>query len=85
MILIRRHPRRVLTILFGRSHAASRAEQEVAEVAGHAFVDEEKLADHRLLIIARREPGGAAVFAVPRMNELVREDRDRSRRLVGIG
>src|SRR5207237_8959023 len=51
VILIRSNPRRVFAILLRGADAASRAEDEVAEVAGHAFVNPEELADHRLLII----------------------------------
>ena len=63
-----------LLVLLGGPDAAAGCE-DVAEIFGEAFVDPEEVADHGLLVVAGGEAGGAAVFAVPAMGELVGEEQ----------
>jgi hypothetical protein len=57
----------------GAPDAGARGE-DVAEVVGEALVDPEEIALHGLLVVGRGEAGGAAIFAVPGVGELVGEE-----------
>ena len=44
---------------------------------GETFVNPEQVAFHRLLIITRGQPFGTAIFAIPRMGHLMRQQAGR--------
>src|SRR5262249_655613 len=63
-----------VAVLFGRPEGGASGEQ-IAQIFGPPFVDPEKISDHWLLVIARGQPRGAAVLAVPGMHVLVGQQR----------
>ena len=63
-----------LLVLVGGPDAAACGEH-VAEVLGQPFVHPEEIALHRLLIVAGCEASGTAIFAVPTVRELMRQQQ----------
>ena len=48
--------------------------QDITQIVGQALVHPEEIALHRRLIVGRRQVGGAPVLAVPRVDELMRQE-----------
>src|SRR5262249_4490535 len=64
--------RKILSVFRSRPEAASRGE-DYAQILRQPFINPQKLAFHRLLIVLRNQPGRASIFAVPRMHEFMRD------------
>src|SRR5207248_264504 len=56
-----------------RSPQADSCGEHVAEISGESFVDPKQVAGHRLLVVAGCEPARTAIFSIPRMRELMRD------------
>ncbi len=69
--------------LLGSPQAAARGEH-VAEITGQTFVNPQQFALHRLLVIRRGKARGAAVLAVPRVDEFVRQQAGGELAKIGI-
>ena len=59
-------------ILVGSPQAAARREHR-AEIVGQSFVAPQQVGLHRLLEVGCRQVRGTAIFAIPRMHKLVRQ------------
>ena len=67
----------------GGAQAAAGGE-DFAQILGETFVDPEQIALHGLVVVGGGESGGAAVFAVPGVHELMRQKAGGDAAVVGI-
>ena len=72
MVEHRRSFRQGFAILFRCPQPGARR-QNVSEILGQALIHPEQIANHRILIIARRQSSRTPVFAIPRMGKLMRQ------------
>src|SRR3546814_18821886 len=65
-------------------HPRARGEDDVPE-AGLPFIDPQQIVVHRKAEVGRQQPGRAAIFAVPAMGKLVRQQAAQHFSLVPFG
>ncbi len=74
VVVLRPHRGEAIAIDGGIPYAGACGEH-VAQVLRQALIDPQQIALHRLLIVLRGQPSRATVLAVPRVRELVRQQK----------